>query len=96
MFNFNTIQTLVESLTVQEHFDQNNSGTTPAPMILLITTIIYFILILSFGAYLWNEILVPALRFYDASGNNVVFQLGQNMTPSKILGLSILMNLLKA
>ena len=97
MFNFDTVKQFVESLTVHENFDPSSSSTTTAsPMVLLITTIIYFMLILTFGQYLWNNVLVPSLRFYDASGTNVVFQLKNDMTASHILGLSILINLLKA
>ena len=86
MFNFNSVKQLVESITVQENFDQA-STTTASPMVLLITTIIYFMLILTFGAYLWNNVLAKHVTFIDSR---------TPMTASHILGISILINLLKA
>ena len=93
MFNFNTVKQLVESLTVHENFEQSQSTiTTASPMILLITTIIYFMLILTFGAYLWNHVLAKHVTFTRV----VPTDESTFITPSHILGLSILINLLKA
>lgn len=93
MFNFNTVKQLVESLTVQENFDpSSSSATTASPMILLITTIIYFMLILTFGAYLWNNVLAHRVTFTTVDTKNKT----NYITPTHILGLSILINLLKA
>jgi len=95
MFNFNTVKHLVEALTVQENFDPATSSTTAPPMVLLITTIIYFMLILTFGAYLWNHVLADCVTFTTVQkGPNG--QILKGISASQILGLSILINLLKA
>ena len=88
MFNFNLVNQLVTAaFHVQENFDNAPNPVQHSPMILLITTIIYFMLILTFGAYLWNNVLAHHVTFINPH---------TKMTPSHILGLSILINLLKA